>query len=443
MRFKAKPIDDSSSTLLTQICALMLALAPILDPYILGNVGFVTVRVMDIVLIALASALIIGRMTEGLQAIRSLICLITVLLFCTLISSCFSLNGRSTISALALIVKYGLYAICFGLLCGKRVLLLMMKYATAIAVIGAIYIVLQYVLTGAFGISLWDGVLPLAINETDGFSALFDRNTGEIRPHAFYQEPSYYAIYAAPVIMFSINRRRWLIFAVLVSGLLLSTSFLGVVVLVVAAFVLIGNTMHRAKKINWMIAALIVSILFLIVLLIIILYYNNIIIYLNIILDNALSKINSIINVFNENTWGRSSAQYRLLGNIELFQYYSPLEMIFGVGMGQYASVFSNQIESGYSSTAVNILLNCGLVGLISLVLWLLSFWKRLVPGCRVYLLLFAAFLFVDNCWFNCYFFYSLSWVIAAGYLSDAERSLSSEYVVGSSERISASAMAS
>lgn len=413
---------EGEGSILTKLCALALAFAPILDPYILGSIGSFTVRVMDVVLVSLALTLMVKRRLEGLKAVRSLIFLLSVLLFCTLISSFFPLHGRSTVSALALMVKYGLYTVCFGLLCGKAVLYFMMRYATAVAAVGAIYIILQSVLTGGLGISIWDGVLPFAINESDGFSMLFDRNTGEIRPHAFFQEPSYFAIYAAPVLMGSLKSKRWFTVSLLVVGMLLSTSFLGVVVLAVAVLVLVAKAVHGGKRINWAIAALAVSILAIIIIATAIVYFSGVSTQVSTIIDNAGSKINSIVNVFKENSWGKSSAQYRLLGNVELIWNYSPLEMVFGVGMGQYASIFANQIESGYSSTAVNILLNCGVIGLASLVAWLVAYWRRAAPGQAVFVLLFAIVLFVDNCWFSWYFFYLLSWVIAARYLDESER---------------------
>lgn len=403
-----------STGILARITAVALAVAPILDPYIVGSFGLVTVRLMDVVLIILASIHVLGRRTEGLNDVKSLCFLLVALLFCTIVSSFFSIEKASSVSALGLIAKYGIYAVCFGMLLEKTTLSLMARYATVIALIATGYIILQYFLVGGFYVSIWDGVLPFPINDTDGFSPLFDRNTGEIRPRAFFQESSYYAIYSAPVLIKLILDKKKVATGILILGLLLSTSFLGVVVIAIGAFLLINGAINERGSINWTVVALIASLIGLAGICVIVLYSLGVLPQLNSFLEAIESKVASIIHIDSENAWGRSSAQYRLLGNIELFGNYSPLEKVFGVGMGQYASVYSQEIESAYSNTAVTILLNCGLLGLTCMTIWLVGLFFNCSNKMKTFPLLFAIFVFTDNFWFNWYFFYVLAWVVAA-----------------------------
>ena len=74
--------------------------------------------------------------------------------------------------------------------------------------------------------------------------------------------------------------------------------------------------------------------------------------FLNSVADFVSRRVGSILDITSTYSWGRSSAQLRLLGNIDLFSKYDPFQKLFGLGVGVYANVF-NGVETKYGEHAV------------------------------------------------------------------------------------------
>ena len=126
--------------------------------------------------------------------------------------------------------------------------------------------------------------------------------------------------------------------------------------------------------------------------------------------DYIARRIGSILDINTTYNWGRSSAQLRLLGNIGLFPEYDLFQKLFGLGVGEYANVFSG-VDTTYGSSMVNMLLGFGLVGALALIVWSLFLISESKQGVRVFPVLVVLALFTDNVLFGWYFFYLLSWV--------------------------------
>ena len=347
---------------------------------------------------------------------RGMYALIMALLACSLLSAFIPSVGKSVPQSLALIAKYLIYALCFSAVADAGARESMVKVSMTIACCGVVFVFAQQVLTGWMGIALWDGRLPFPLNETDGFSSLHDPNTGELRPHAFFQEPSYLAIYCTPPLLFALLKKKWIVSLLLSIGIIVTSSFLGVVMVCLAGLFFIFQNGLRGKSIDLRVPILVLCLCGVVFAVLFMALNSGLVPALAHFLDNVSSKINSIFNLFVENSWGRSSAQLRLLGNIELFGEYSVPEKIVGMGMGQYASVFSGQIETGYSSTAVNILLNCGAIGLVALLGWAISLaTQNNSPAGITCAIAFFLMILVDNLWFNWYFFYVIAWIYLFG----------------------------
>ena len=132
--------------------------------------------------------------------------------------------------------------------------------------------------------------------------------------------------------------------------------------------------------------------------------------FLNTVADLVARRVGSILDINATYNWGRSSAQLRLLGNVDLFSKYDPVQKLFGLGVGEYANVF-NGVETTYGSSIVNMLLGFGAVGALALITWSLFLVKGAKSGMRVFPALVILALLTDNVLFGWCFFYLLSWV--------------------------------
>ena len=131
---------------------------------------------------------------------------------------------------------------------------------------------------------------------------------------------------------------------------------------------------------------------------------------LNSAADEIARRVNSVFDISTVYSWGRSSAQQRLLGNMALFADYGFVQKLFEMDVGEYINVFSG-VETTYGSSMVNMLLGFGVVGETALIVWLICLVKRLNHYPIAFSLLVVLALFTDNVLFGWYFFYLLSWV--------------------------------
>ena len=392
-------------SLATWVVCLFMAFAPVLDPYIIpiASAGF---RVNDLLVLLIAAYLLLSRRCVWNKKGISLIILAAVFLFCTLLSIVENVAGRDVGAALRIALIYLIYACFYSAISGHILLDRFAKVATWVAIAATALVFLQYLLPS----SVWDGRLPLAISKSDQFMSLIDPTTGEVRPHGFFQEVSYYALYTAPVLMYAIKGDRFVVSLPLSIGLLLSRSFLGYIVLGIAFGFMASKIRDAAGNVDWRKVALAISAVFFLILIIVVLIASGAVPFLSSIADLVARRVGSILDISATYSWGRSSAQLRLLGNIDLYPEYDFFQKLFGLGVGEYANVFSG-VETTYGSSMVNMLLGFGAVGLIALIAWSLSLIIRAKQGARVFPALVILALFTDNVLFGWYFFYLLSWV--------------------------------
>lgn len=398
-------VKGREGNLTTWIVCLFMAFAPVLDPYVLPLTA-TGVRVNDLLVLLVVVYLLLSRKCSWDKKGTSLMVVATVFLFCTLLSILEEVTGRDVGVALKIAFIYLLYAFFYSALSGRIVLDRFAKIATWVAIAATVLLFLQFLLPG----SVWDGSLPLALSKSDQFMPLIDPTTGGVRPHGLFQEVSYYALYTAPVLMYAIKGGRRGVSVFLSVGLLLSSSLLGFIALSIGFVFAASKVRDAAGNVDWRKVALALSLGFFLVLVVVVLVASNAVPFLNSVVDLIARRVGSIIDINATYSWGRSSAQLRLLGNIDLFPEYDSFQKLFGLGVGEYASVF-NGVESTYGSSVVNMLLGFGVVGVIALVVWSLVLVKGANRGMRVFSALVILALFTDNVLFGWYFFYLLSWV--------------------------------
>lgn len=411
-RTASSPADNNadstkgqSGSLATWIVCLFMAFAPVLDPYVLPltSGGF---RVNNLLVFLVVVYLLLSRKVTWDKRGMSLIVLAAAFLLCTLFSILEDVVGRDVGVALKIAFLYLVYACFYSALSGRIVLDCFAKIATWIAIVATVLLFLQYLQPNL----MWDGRLPLALSKSDQFMPLVDPTTGRARPHGFFQEVSYYSLYVAPVLMYAIKRNRPVVSVLLSVGLLLSSSLLGIIALGIAFVFVVSKARGAAGNVDWRKMALAISAIFFLILIIAFLIASGAVPFINSLADFVARRVSSVLDINASYSWGRSSAQLRLLGNIGLFPEYDPFQKLFGLGVGEYAGVFSG-VETTYGSSMVNMLLGFGVVGVIALIVWSLSLIRKAKQGMRVFPILVVLALLTDNVLFGWYFFYLLSWV--------------------------------
>lgn len=396
--------NENSGTVASVVCLLM-AFAPVLDPYVIP-VTSNGVRVVGLLVFCLAAYLVVSKRCSWTRKGLSLVAVAAVFVLCTVASSSSVVVGRDIAAAMRIAVIYFVYACCYSAISGHIALERFAKIATGVAVAATILLFVQYFSSGSF----WDGRLPLPLSGTDEFMPLVDPTTGRVRPHGFFQEVSYYALYVAPVLMYAVLNNRVVVSLVLSVGLFLSSSLIGYVALVFALLVVASKVKSKTGRIDWRKVALVLSGFFFLAIICFVLVDLNAIPILNSAADEIARRANSVFDINTVYSWGRSSAQQRLLGNIALFTDYDSVQKLFGMGVGEYINVFSG-VETTYGSSMVNMLLGFGVVGETALIVWLICLVKRSNHHPIAFSLLVVLALFTDNVLFGWYFFYLLSWV--------------------------------
>lgn len=414
-RTASEPLSDKTSDSLVSFSCLLMAFAPVLDPYVIV-LGSSEYRLVDLLVFSLVAYLACSKRWSWTRKGLSLVVVAAVFVCCTLISSLSTVVGRNIATALRIALVYVIYSCCYGALSGYVVLNRFARVVTTVAVAATMLLFIQYLAPN----SVWDGKLPFALSKTDVFMPIIDVNTGKIRPHAFFQEVSYYSLYVAPALMFAMQKERFGVALFLAAGLALSSSLIGYVTLGIALCLAISRIRDNAGHVDWAKIALVVSSLFYLSLGLLILVQLNVAPLLNSVVDEISFRINSVFSIGNTYSWGRSSAQLRLLGNIDLFQFYEPIQKMFGMGVGEYANVFSG-VETTYSSSMVNMLLGFGIVGIAVLTIWFFSIARYAGSRLRDFPILVVLAMFTDNVLFGWYFFYLLSWVDESPNYSSAE----------------------
>lgn len=376
------------------VLAAALAFLPIAGPYCLPFVG---IGLADaIVLLVLGLFLLRKRF---LILYKDLFCLLGLLAFGGTIGTVIAMTSGTVnvVLAVKVFIVFLLYLIMgsgsWNEIEGER----FASAAVTIGVIAAILCILQFVFVSIGFTSFYSGKLPLPINKYSDFGSLVDI-TGTVRAHSFFEEPSYFAIYEIPVAAYCLQKKKYIQLTIVVASVLLSATMLGMAGLLVTFVTSVCfSQMKKDNKIKIFFAAAMALIV-----IILLASYNDYI--------NRLFKYYSrrLLSVFDFSRATSSSSQ-RIIGNLFLFGQYSFGNQLFGVGVNQYATYFN--LETDYSNDFVSTLLNYGILGVIILIGWSISLFRKGGRETVVFISFFIFVLFFDHIWFNEYFFYLLTWV--------------------------------
>ena len=383
---------------LTGTVGFFFAIAPVLDPYIMMEIGSgVTLKINDIIMLFLT--MLCFFKSYKIERRTGFLCV--WLLGLGLISIYGNLISDTDImNSLKNLLVWLIYALCLNYLwkipCRDKFL----YWIEQIAIIASIFVILQFI-SGYLGILMWDGKIPgLALGKYEGWAGYIDINTGDIRPNGIFQEASYLGIYVsvAYVQAFKEERiKRMLLYAI---SMLMTTSIIAIIILTVTTVLTlimknrVGLSSKMTKRILLSIGVFILGVIVM----------SN----LNEAFGNSIAYIIKRFINFNSDLNGTrmSSTKYRIFGQIGLFSQYSILQKIFGVGIAQYGNLFN---VKSYSNVWVTTLLNCGILGVGYLIMCILNMRKRIWRGNVIFFVIFLLVLSSDWQWFSWYFFMLIS----------------------------------
>lgn len=387
------------------IISFILAISPILDPYVAISLGSAEIMLMDFLILFCVAMMILKRKTKLPKLARQLLTFVVFLTILTLIAFMSSNQSRSIGLACKNIIIWGIYVILVGITWNGVNKEKFIKYVNIIVICASVLIIIQF-LAGNLGIPFWDGKLPgLSLGKYDGWAGFVDINTGDVRPNGFFQEPSYFSLYSLPFIMYLVSNKKYGKALLVTLGFLLTTSMVGILGAVFVWFVAVID--NSIKKGNFIKSIFTLFVIVLLMGIVISILYNQVE-FIHTSMDYILKRLTN----FNSDLSGTrmSSTKYRILGQISYFNKYSTFHKLFGAGAAQFASFVG--LTNGYSNIWVTTTLDYGIIGVVSLVTLLISIiltsqkkkvWK--------YVMIIALIFACDRVWFNWYFFYLFTWV--------------------------------
>lgn len=390
---------------LTSAVGFFLAIAPVLDPYIIVEIGSgITIKVNDIFMILLG----ILCFSKSIHLERKTDFLIFWLIGLGMISVLGNIGSNTVISnSFKNIFVWMIYAIFLAYIWKRPCRESFFKWLEIIALIAACIVIIQFVF-GYLGISMWDGKIPgLQLSKYDGWAGYIDRNTGDIRPNGIFQEASYFGIYVSVAYAQTLKEERIIRSIIYAIAMLITTSMVSIVALVAITVIILVERKKidlSSKMTRRIIAIIIIAIVAMV-------YLSS----RNEAIGDSISYIRKRIVNFNSDLNGArmSSTKYRILGQISLFDKYTFWQKVFGVGVAQYSTLF---FVKPYSNIWVTTILNSGILGLIFLIICVVLMFKRVQRENIVYTIVFLLVISADYQWFSWYFFYLITACIVEDY---------------------------
>lgn len=394
--YKTNNISDSRKYI-----SFFFAIVPVLDPYVIANVVGIDIKLSYIYALIFLLPILI-RFKISLD--KSLLTLLTLLFLFNILSFIVPIQNRSFGLTLKVFFIWFFYYLIVSNLWKKINRELFVKYCVKISLFASIIQIIQFVALNLGFYNFWNGKIPfLSLSKYDHWSGMIDI-TGIIRVHSIFQEPSYIGIYMLPVLFYLLYKKSFFKSALVITACVLSTSsvaILGVVIVITYYIMSTRNIGFNSKKISFYIMILII-----VPLVFYYLYSKND--ALKNIFDYMFAKISMISSDLDSERMG--STRLRLLGNIGVFSEYNIWFKIFGTGLNQYPLIYSS-VWTAYSSSVVTVILNFGILGILSLSSFCLHLFAKTERKFWIYPILFCVFSLVDLMWFNWYFFYILTWV--------------------------------
>lgn len=369
----------------------------IFDPYAITNGGL---AICDVLIFLMAFYLFA---TYGIAMYKPLYTLICIDVVLTLISFLFTYSTNTNFNlSFKIAIVFTLYLFVYS---GIWTQILQYKddFYKAVEIIGlicAVFALMQFAFASA-GVDFYGGKLPFPMAKNSSFGGIFDANTGDLRVHSFFEEPSYLAFFEIPITIHLLQKKKYIKSIICGAACILSGSMIGILGLAISLITMLifDSDVKISTKIRFIV------LLVVLIVAVIILYNVN---------DSIKNLINYYMRRLNtiDNSKQREDSSYsqRISGYMDLFNNYNNFNKFFGMGFNQYSLYFGLDID--YSNDIVSNLLNFGYAGITALAFALISIAKRITGHGKVFFVIFCLLLAVDHSWFGAMFFYILTWVV-------------------------------
>lgn len=316
---------------------IFIATAPILSPYALAGSLSLTL------IFGLACALIYFVFYKPSLLVESkhyLFIVMLVVLILLSFNGFFVLNELAALanSLLVLVIVFLCYMLSWRMVKFDSVV----KVSTVIAWVSVFFAGYQWLVT------IRGGVAPL------GQLPFFDLTTGWVPEHwgfrfnSFFSEPSYFALYLLPLFAYHLKKNSFVHTFVMAVGIVLSSSSLGALGMILVVLCnLLFDARYRVRTIMAVAAlSLILGVIY-----------------------TSLPAVQTVVGRTVQKILSIEDNSLRVVGYLDYYQMYSPKEMLFGVGMNQFQNYMGQRgiFVYNYSNTVVYMLLQSGLLGLLTM----------------------------------------------------------------------------
>ncbi len=376
--------------------ALFPILMTILDPYALTDGG--SILICDLSILCVCVYLLYRNKLAFYKPLLILLCFDFVLSLLAFAVTA-SVNMDLFLSIKVAMV-FLLYLLVYSSIWTLNIKESFFRFAEIAGIICALLAILQFIFA-SLGFDFYDGRLFLPLGDGSHFGGLRDRNTGDLRVHSFFEEPSYLAFFEIPITAHLIQKRKHI--KALICGLscIVAGSMIGVLglVLVVVSILLLDTDVK--KQFKFVLVIVIAAIMVLMMC-----FYSS---------NAAFAQLFDYyfdrgMNMESSMEREDSSFSQRIIGNIALFSKYQPVNKLIGFGFNQYSLYFG--INKDYSNDFVSNLLNFGYLGMLAMIFSIILIYNKISGHGRIFFLIFILLLAVDHSWFGTMFFYILTWVI-------------------------------
>ena len=380
------------------------AIAPVLDPYIVIEIGSgFTLKINDIIMLFLT--MLCFSKSYRFERKTGFLCmwllgLGIIGIFGNLVSNTDMANSFKNL------IVWLIYAFCLTYLWKTPCRDKFFQWMEIIAIVASMLVILQFV-SGYVGIAMWDGKIPgLALGKYDGWAGYIDINTGDIRPNGIFQEASYLGIYVSVAYVQAFKEekiKRMLLYAI---AMLMTTSVVAIIILITTTVLIlimknrIDLSSKMTRRILFLIGVFIVG-------LVVVSNTNEAVADSIAYIMRRFTNFNSDLNGAEIVPCGVVSTIFaNVSSSVELFSRYSILQKMVGVGIAQYGNLFN---VKSYGNVWVTTLLNCGILGVGYLITCVLNLVKRIRRENIAFFVIFVLVLSSDWQWFSWYFFMLIS----------------------------------
>ena len=376
-------------------CLLLLCILPILDPYAINGSG--SVMIVNVIALFLAMCCVLTTKISMNQTFLSLI-------FYFLVSSILSGFFTSSTSIDFVLEAKVLFAwmillVSFSFLWRYTNKKNFYKIMVGVGVACAGLALIQYIALYIGFSNIYDGRLPFPIGDNNDFGGLVDINTGDIRVHSFFEEPSYLSIFELPIFAYCLKNKKILSAVIIGLTCIITSTLLGIIGLsiVLTYCILFDTSLSVLQRIFIaFVAVIIISVL---------IYLGNNNPYVSDLFNYYSHRFSGVEGDFDRED---SSVSLRLVGNISYFEDYPLLNKIFGVGFNQHGVYF--KLKKNYSNDIVSTIMDFGILGLIAFIITMVVLFFKINREGKVYFIILIMVMMVDHIWFNTYFFYLMTW---------------------------------